>query len=130
MTATRRTDIVIIVFTFVAAGLTGYTLRGQDKKPDTITSGTSMTLISPSLTPVCKFILGSNDGRKRAEIDFCGDKVKYSGDLPVDESAKVFFDAVMHYDQARCDERLKKVKLIPPIKVRTAAPVASVEEPR
>ncbi len=33
----------------------------------------------------------------QAIIDFSGDKVTYSGDLPVDEAAKVFFDAVMGY---------------------------------
>jgi len=32
-----------------------------------------------------------------AIIDFSGDKVTYSGDLPVDEAAKIFFDAVMGY---------------------------------
>lgn len=32
-----------------------------------------------------------------AIIDFSGDKVTYSGDLPVDEAAKVFFDAVLGY---------------------------------
>jgi len=35
----------------------------------------------------------------QAIIDFSGDKVTYSGDLPVDEAAKVFFDAVMGYVQ-------------------------------
>ena len=33
------------------------------------------------------------DGRE-AVIDFGGDEVTYSGDLPVDEAAKIFFDAV------------------------------------
>ena len=37
--------------------------------------------------------LYSPDGRE-ATIDFGGDAVVYSGDLPVDESAKIFFDAV------------------------------------
>jgi len=33
----------------------------------------------------------------QAVIDFSGDKVTYSGELPVDEAAKVFFDAVMGF---------------------------------
>ncbi len=33
----------------------------------------------------------------QAIIDFSGDKVTYSGDLPVDEAAKVFFDVVMGF---------------------------------
>ena len=45
--------------------------------------------IEPSRT----FMLHSPDGRE-AVIDFGGDAVMYSGDLPVDESAKIFFDAV------------------------------------
>ncbi len=32
-----------------------------------------------------------------AVINFSGDKVTYSGDLPVDEAAKIFFDVVMGY---------------------------------
>ena len=32
---------------------------------------------------------------RTASVDFGGDKVTYGGDLAVDESAKVFFDAVM-----------------------------------
>lgn len=36
------------------------------------------------------------DGRE-AVIDFSGDAIVYSGDLPVDESAKIFFDAVFSH---------------------------------
>jgi len=35
----------------------------------------------------------------QAIINFSGDKVTYSGDLPVDEAAKVFFDVVLGYIQ-------------------------------
>lgn len=35
-----------------------------------------------------------NDAGKKAVIDFSGDAVTYSGDLPVAESARLFFDAV------------------------------------
>jgi len=45
-----------------------------------ITPSHNITLINPSGV--------------EAHIDFNGDKVIYSGDLPVDESAKIFFDAV------------------------------------
>lgn len=33
----------------------------------------------------------------QAVIDFSGDKVTYSGDLPIDESARIFFDFVMGF---------------------------------
>ena len=43
------------------------------------------------------FTITHPDGRE-AVIDFGGDAVVYSGDLPVDESAKIFFDAVfLHF---------------------------------
>lgn len=42
----------------------------------------------------------THDGpNKSATIDFGGDKVTYSGDLPVDDAAKVFFDAVLRQDR-------------------------------
>jgi len=40
--------------------------------------------------------LYSPDGRE-AIIDFGGDAVTYSGELPVDESAKIFFACVFSY---------------------------------
>ena len=40
-------------------------------------------------------LYGKNN--KKAVINFNGDKVIYSGDLPVDESAKVFFDHVLKW---------------------------------
>ena len=46
--------------------------------------------------PPSTVTLHSPDGRE-AVIDFGGDTVVYSGDLPVDESAKIFFDAVFPY---------------------------------
>lgn len=41
------------------------------------------------------------DGDRTATIDFTGDHVVYGGDLPVDEAAKVFFESVMVYSQAK-----------------------------
>lgn len=46
--------------------------------------------------PPSSLILYSPDGRT-ATISFDGDEVTYSGDLPVDESAKIFFDAVFQH---------------------------------
>jgi len=54
----------------------------------------NMTFKMPD--PPSRITLCSPDGRE-ATIDFGGDAVVYSGDLPVDESAKVFFDAVFSY---------------------------------
>lgn len=44
--------------------------------------------------PIGRVITITNNDGKSATIDYSGDTVKYSGDLPIDEAAKVFFDAV------------------------------------
>ena len=45
--------------------------------------------------------LRSPDGRE-AIIDFGGEEITYSGNLPVSEGAKLFFDAVFkHFFEAR-----------------------------
>lgn len=46
--------------------------------------------------PPSSITLHSPDGRK-AFIDFGGDEVIYSGDLPVAESAKIFFACVCYH---------------------------------
>lgn len=40
------------------------------------------------------FYNNTNEKRRSAVIDFSGDVVTYSGDLDVDESAKMFFDVL------------------------------------
>ena len=56
-----------------------------------------------AITPFRNIHFNSSDGRQ-ATIDFGGEAIKYSGDLPVEESAKMFFDAVF---------RLYKLELKP-----------------
>ncbi len=51
-----------------------------------------------SIKPMNTITLPSPDGRK-AIINFGGDAVTYSGDLPVDEAAKLFFEEVFGYFQ-------------------------------
>jgi hypothetical protein len=46
-----------------------------------------------TLSPASNLTLYGPDG-KEAVVDFGGDSVTYSGDLPVDEAAKIFFEAV------------------------------------
>jgi hypothetical protein len=41
-------------------------------------------------------VLHHRDGRKAIIEWFDGDRVEFSGDLPVSEAAKIFFDAVGH----------------------------------
>lgn len=43
--------------------------------------------------PPTNIVLGGKDGKK-AIIDFSGDSVSYSGELAVEESARIFFNAV------------------------------------
>lgn len=54
-----------------------------------------------ALTPPTSITL-SNKG-KSATIDFSGDSVKFSGDLSVDESAKVLFECLFGYIH-RCNK--------------------------
>ena len=46
-------------------------------------------------TPTTVLMFQAPDGRT-ATIDFGGDKIIYSGDLPVDESAKLVFESFKH----------------------------------
>ena len=51
----------------------------------------------------------SNPEGLEAHIDFNGDKVVYTGDLDVDEAAKMFFDHVLkYYVGCNCAERLRE----------------------
>jgi len=58
--------------------------------------------------PITTITLPSSDGRE-AIIDFGGDAVIYSGDLPIDESAKIFFEEMFGYFQPKtcrtCQEK-------------------------
>jgi hypothetical protein len=58
------------------------------------------TLSFFKIEPVRTFQMDAPDGRK-ATVDFGEDAVTYSGDLPVDESAKIFFDAILYHMQFR-----------------------------
>ena len=43
-----------------------------------------------------------NPAGQRAIIDFSGDEVTYSGDIPVDESARLFFELVFgHFNNRK-----------------------------
>lgn len=50
--------------------------------------------------PARNIVLTNGQGL-RAVIDFSGDRVTFSGDLPVDEAAQKFFDAVGHLLRAK-----------------------------
>jgi len=73
-------------------------------------SGTSTALYlnMTTYTPVCSISILGNDG-KEAHIDFCGDKVKFSGDLPVDEAAQLFFEHVFGHFQSN-NQLLRELK--------------------
>lgn len=46
--------------------------------------------------------LALHNGDKEAHIDFGGDEITYSGDLPIDEAAKLVFEAVFQQLNPRC----------------------------
>ena len=52
--------------------------------------------------PTPKHTISFDNGTKEAVIDFDGDEVTYSGDLMVDESAKLLFDAMFKRLKPRC----------------------------
>ena len=57
-----------------------------------------------TVTESYAFIFINKEGKEVA-IDFSGKKVTYSGDLPVDESAKILFDSVFKMYMAECEAR-------------------------
>ena len=68
--------------------LAAWAIQGQQA-----TASTQDTwVIRPSDGKVCD--IRFTDGKRAAKLDFCGEKVVYSGDLPVDESAKLLFEAL------------------------------------
>lgn len=53
--------------------------------------------------PPSNIVITSPDGRA-ATIDFGGKEIIYSGDLPVAESARLFFDAFVGLFNKRCEQ--------------------------
>ena len=86
--------------------LAGYSWGGtMDKENWFVNTDENFSIgnIQPSTT----ILLVSSSG-KQSKIDFGGDRVEYSGDLPVSEAAKIFFEAVFH--EKSCCEELRKIK--------------------
>jgi len=82
-----------------------YSFGGDmDKETWFVDSSKSLTF---KIAPMVRIMLTSPSG-KQAIIDFGGDKIEYSGDLPVSEAAKIFFEAVFH--EKSCCEELRKIK--------------------
>ena len=46
--------------------------------------------------PFCRNFVMTNDDGKQAIVDFSGDTVTYTGELNVDDAARLFFDKVGH----------------------------------
>ena len=105
-----------IAFLFVvAAGMIVVTLKWSEKEIIPVTDATDYVIFDEGIdigdrvitfdfdTPRNLVIKGTpRMVTPKAIIDFSGDKVTYSGDLPVDEAAKVFFDAVMGFVKEEC----------------------------
>ena len=67
----------------------------EEKAPyDTIKWEMSKIQAVFTVAASCSFTFHGKDG-KEAVLDFCGEKLTYSGDLEVDESAKLFFEYVV-----------------------------------
>jgi hypothetical protein len=79
----------------------------EEKAPsDTIKWETSKIQAVFTIAASCSFTFDGKDG-KQAVLDFCGEEVKYSGDLPMDESAELFFQYVVKRVVA-CQTRTKE----------------------
>ncbi len=61
-----------------------------------VTTNYDENLTIAELVPSRNLTLTSGDGRQ-ATIDFMGEAVTYSGELPVSEAAKIFFDCVFSH---------------------------------
>jgi hypothetical protein len=68
-------------------------VQGEPTSPFILSQPGSYIIRDP--VPPAPFVFELNNGTKSATIDFGGDQVKYSGDLPVDESARIFFETIM-----------------------------------
>ncbi len=64
-------------------------------------------IVKDSLVPLFQIepsrTLSLDNGKQEAIIDFSGDEVTYSGDLPVAESAKLLFEAMFQWLKPRCE---------------------------
>ncbi len=69
-------------------------IEDPEHKPDVDAFAEKVSSIMGSPQAYQAVTLYGKDGRK-AVLDFSGDEVTYSGDLPVSEAAKVFFDHVL-----------------------------------
>ena len=84
-----------IVLVFVLLALVSFTCYAEETlhfkdAADTLES----SCIAAISAPPCSVISIRSPSGKQADIDFSGDVIVYKGDLPVAESARIFFDAV------------------------------------
>ena len=99
---------ILVIFIFCFVSLTGYAQEGTFIAHDTewVGSGSHIPSDYPILTISDMHVLtfGNEEGQE-AILDFNGDKIVYSGDMPVDESAKLFFNGVLKlYKDMGCEE--------------------------
>ncbi len=69
---------------------------------------TDAVITAKMMEPPRFFTLYGDDGR-RATIDFSGESVTYSGELPVDESAKKLFEAFHHMLKVEANKDLRQL---------------------
>jgi hypothetical protein len=118
MTARRRTDIVIIFVALFVAGTFGY-FEGKHNADRWYAHHQPIAATPQIITGI-----EEHDIRPLPHAPV----ILYALDAQTCEWGYVDDQREGHLYEGPCEPN--KVKLIPPIKVRTAAPVASVEEPR
>jgi hypothetical protein len=99
----ERTFFHVLSIPILVIMATNHWQDGSKKEPPK--KEEPLIILTPE-TSACKLTLNASPG-KTATIDFCNDKVEYSGNFPVAESAKIFFDAFLA-ERQRCQNQLKK----------------------
>lgn len=117
MTARRRTDIVIIFVALIFGVHVGYWV-GKDAADHWYAHHAPSTCVT---YPV------QNEMGRTKPYPNIGPMILYAIDAKTCQWGYTDANSEGHMFEASCDAG--KIKLIPPIKVRTAAPVAKIEKP-
>lgn len=82
----------------------------DDKKtPEEFYQARSDHIVTAEMMEPPKCFTFTGDDGSEATLDFSGESVTYSGDLPVDESAKKFFDAFHHMLKVEANKDLRQL---------------------
>ena len=108
----KRCLFLLLVLLCFLSAVPGYAQEPESPAP-TGESPDGEALIVRNLSPVTPetmLTMTSEDGKHSAILDWSSGVLVYRGDMPVDESAQIFFDAVMRRMDAACAQQERKQK--------------------